>query len=125
MDAAQAVGDDRIQEKMQGQVSPESWTHGSAAMRHRWLAQGFNTGDQASATHLPGTPSTESLTRAGTEKESGRWELRSSWSRVHQRVLAGRPSLSWSVLVSTCSELCAEKWTRNGCADSFLTSLRL
>jgi uncharacterized protein len=45
VDAAQAVGDDRIQEKMQGQVSPESWTHGSAAMRHRWLAQGFNTGD--------------------------------------------------------------------------------
>ena len=45
VDAAQAVGDDRIQEKMQGQVSPESWTHGSAAMRRQWLAQGFNTGD--------------------------------------------------------------------------------
>jgi predicted metalloprotease len=45
VDAAQAVGDDRIQEKMQGQVSPESWTHGSAAMRREWLAQGFNTGD--------------------------------------------------------------------------------
>jgi uncharacterized protein len=45
VDAAQAVGDDRIQEKMQGQVRPESWTHGSAAMRRQWLAQGFNTGD--------------------------------------------------------------------------------
>ena len=45
VDAAQAVGDDRIQEKMQGQVSPETWTHGSAAMRREWLAQGFNTGD--------------------------------------------------------------------------------
>jgi uncharacterized protein len=45
VDAAQAVGDDRIQQKMQGQVSPESWTHGSAAMRRQWLAQGFNTGD--------------------------------------------------------------------------------
>jgi predicted metalloprotease len=45
VDAAQAVGDDRIQEKMQGQVSPETWTHGSAKMRRQWLAQGFNTGD--------------------------------------------------------------------------------
>ena len=45
VDAAQAVGDDRIQEKMQGQVSPETWTHGSAAMRRQWLAHGFNTGD--------------------------------------------------------------------------------
>ncbi|HVD20200.1 MAG TPA: neutral zinc metallopeptidase, partial [Propionibacteriaceae bacterium] len=45
VDAAQAVGDDRIQSKMQGQVRPETWTHGSAAMRRQWLAQGFNTGD--------------------------------------------------------------------------------
>jgi predicted metalloprotease len=45
VDAAQAVGDDRIQQKMQGQVSPETWTHGSAAMRRQWLAQGFSTGD--------------------------------------------------------------------------------
>jgi predicted metalloprotease len=44
-DAASAVGDDRIQQKSQGQVSPESWTHGSAAMRQKWLGQGFSTGD--------------------------------------------------------------------------------
>lgn len=45
VDAARAVGDDRIQMKSTGAVSPESWTHGSAAMRKKWLAIGFNSGD--------------------------------------------------------------------------------
>jgi len=45
IDAAEAVGDDRIQEKMQGQVNPENWTHGSAANRKKWLMRGFTTGD--------------------------------------------------------------------------------
>ncbi len=42
--AAQAVGDDRIQERTQGQVTEETWTHGSADSRMRWFTTGFEQG---------------------------------------------------------------------------------
>jgi uncharacterized protein len=46
--AAAAIGDDMIQKQTQGYTAPESWTHGSAAMRVRWLRKGLQSGDPAS-----------------------------------------------------------------------------
>ena len=45
IDAAEGVGDDRIQQKMQGRIDPESWTHGSAQQRKDWFMRGFTTRD--------------------------------------------------------------------------------
>jgi hypothetical protein len=43
--AAAAVGDDRMQRKGRGTVSPESFTHGSSEQRARWFHRGFEQGD--------------------------------------------------------------------------------
>jgi predicted metalloprotease len=45
LQAASAIGDDRIQRESQGHVVPDSFTHGTSEQRVRWFRKGFETGD--------------------------------------------------------------------------------
>jgi uncharacterized protein len=45
LNAASAIGDDRLQQQQQGYVVPDGFTHGTSAQRARWFRKGFETGD--------------------------------------------------------------------------------
>ena len=45
LNAASAIGDDRLQKQSQGYITPESFTHGSSAERVHWFKRGYATGD--------------------------------------------------------------------------------
>jgi uncharacterized protein len=45
VNAATAIGDDRLQRQSQGIAVPDSFTHGSSAQRVRWLTTGLRSGD--------------------------------------------------------------------------------
>ena len=45
INAASAIGDDRLQKQSQGYVTPDSFTHGTSEQRVRWFTKGFKTGD--------------------------------------------------------------------------------
>lgn len=45
LNAANAIGDDRLQQQGQGRVVPDSFTHGTSAQRVRWFKAGFAEGD--------------------------------------------------------------------------------
>jgi predicted metalloprotease len=55
LNAANAIGDDRLQKEATGRVTPDAFTHGTSAQRMYWFKKGFETGDikQGDTFHAP------------------------------------------------------------------------
>lgn len=45
LNAAEAIGDDRLQQQSQGRVVPDSFTHGTSQQRYTWFKRGFDSGN--------------------------------------------------------------------------------
>ena len=50
LELAKAIGDDWLQKRAQGHVTPEAFTHGTSDQRKRWLRRGYETGDMSTTT---------------------------------------------------------------------------
>lgn len=55
LEAANAIGDDRLQQQYQGRVTPDSFTHGTSEQRMYWFKKGFDTGDMSQGNTFAGT----------------------------------------------------------------------
>jgi predicted metalloprotease len=55
LNAAHQIGDDRLQKEYQGEVRPDSFTHGTSAQRMYWFKKGFETGDLKQGNTFEGT----------------------------------------------------------------------
>ncbi|MDH6342507.1 putative metalloprotease [Parabacteroides sp. PFB2-12] len=54
LNAANAIGDDRLQEQAQGHSVPDSFTHGTSKQRHDWFYKGYRTGDLSQGNSFAG-----------------------------------------------------------------------
>ena len=72
LNAANQIGDDRLQKQARGRVVPDSFTHGTSAQRQKWFKQGFDTGNVEGAAQLFDLPY-EQLGGPTSNPPAARW----------------------------------------------------